>query len=77
MFEIFVYTTYESILMVLVHIATSRTNIKVAYKHVMICDCSKLGESKFLIKRFIQTNINNTTVKFFFTEIHFKVVYDL
>jgi len=36
MFEVSVDTTYEIIFMILVHIATSRTNIKVAYKHVMI-----------------------------------------
>jgi len=38
MFEISVDTTYESILMVLVHFATSHKNIKVAYKHLMIHD---------------------------------------
>jgi len=31
-------TTYENIFVVLVLIATSRTNIKVAYMHVMIRD---------------------------------------
>jgi len=38
MFEVSVDTTYENIFKVLVHIATSHTNIKVAYKHVMIRD---------------------------------------
>jgi len=38
MFEVSVDTTYKNIFMVLVHIATSHTNIKVTYEHVMICD---------------------------------------
>jgi len=36
MFQVFVDTTYENIFMILVHIATSHTNIKVRYNHVMI-----------------------------------------
>jgi len=38
MFEVFVDTTYENIFIVLMHIATSHTNIKVAHMHVMIRD---------------------------------------
>jgi len=38
MFEVSINTTYENIFMVLVHMAISHTNIKVAYKHVMIRD---------------------------------------
>jgi len=38
MFEVTVDTTHENIFIILVHIATSPTNIKVAYKHVMISD---------------------------------------
>jgi len=38
MFEVSTDTTYENIFMVLVHIATSHTNIKVANIHVMIRD---------------------------------------
>jgi len=38
MFEVSVDTTYENIFVVLVHIVTSRTNIKVTYMHVMIHD---------------------------------------
>jgi len=50
-FKVSVDTTYENIFMVLVHIVTLCTNIKVAYKHVMIHDCSRLGELKILIKK--------------------------
>jgi len=38
MVEVSVDTNYENIFMALVRITTSRTNIKIAYKHVMICD---------------------------------------
>jgi len=55
MFEVSVDTTCENILMVLVHIATSPTNIKVAYKHVMIRVSVIVQDKmnwKFLLKRF-------------------------
>jgi len=51
MFEVFEDTTYENSFIVLVHNATSHTNIKVAYKHVMNRDCSRLGKLKILIKK--------------------------
>jgi len=38
MFKVSVDTTYGNIFLVFEHIATSRTIIKVAYKHVMIRD---------------------------------------